>query len=65
MEAGRAAVPPCRVPGAGVGGITKAGGLGRGSRCAAFGGKGKPYLRTLQAYCDRTDAVGGCARRLR
>lgn len=37
--------------------IAKAGGLGRGSLYAAFGDKSKLYLRTLEAYCDRTEAA--------
>lgn len=36
--------------------IAKVGGLGRGSLYAAFGDKSKLYLRTLEAYCDRTEA---------
>ncbi|MDT0541381.1 MULTISPECIES: TetR/AcrR family transcriptional regulator [Streptomyces] len=36
--------------------IAKAGGLGRGSLYAAFGDKSKLYLRTLEAYCDRSEA---------
>ncbi|MFG2368183.1 TetR/AcrR family transcriptional regulator [Streptomyces mirabilis] len=37
--------------------IAKAGGLGRGSLYAAFGDKSKLYLRTLEAYCDRTETA--------
>ncbi|MFD8819751.1 TetR/AcrR family transcriptional regulator [Streptomyces sp. NPDC059627] len=37
--------------------IAKAGGLGRGSLYAAFGDKSRLYLRTLEAYCDRTEAA--------
>ncbi|MFF7476891.1 TetR family transcriptional regulator [Streptomyces sp. NPDC008092] len=37
--------------------IAKAGGLGRGSLYAAFGDKSQLYLRTLEAYCDRTEAA--------
>lgn len=37
--------------------IAKAGGLGRGSLYAAFGDKSQLYLRTLEAYCDRTETA--------
>ncbi|WP_028805712.1 TetR/AcrR family transcriptional regulator [Streptomyces sp. 142MFCol3.1] len=37
--------------------IAKITGLGRGSLYAAFGDKSSLYLRTLEAYCGRTEAA--------
>ncbi|MEU5031550.1 TetR/AcrR family transcriptional regulator [Streptomyces milbemycinicus] len=41
--------------------IAKAGGLGRGSLYAAFGGKSELYLQTLSAYCERNEAEWAAA----